>query len=96
MKINNILAKLTPFKNFILRYDVIIFIILVGLVFGFMTLKIANYSDKEPTSDQVDERKNSLRVVKLDDTAVQKIQQLEDQNINIESLFNNGRANPFE
>jgi hypothetical protein len=96
MNINNILAKLAPLKNFIIKNSVIIFIVMVGAIFGFITLRIASYSNIEPSYDQVDERKSSLRAVKLDDSAVQKIELLEDRNISIESLFNNGRANPFE
>jgi len=96
MNLENIISKLQPLKSFVTRYAVIIFIVTAASVFGFMTLQISRYSNAEPTSDQIEEKKNSLRQVKLNDEAVQKIEELEDQNINIESLFNNGRANPFE
>lgn len=96
MNKENIIKKLQPIKLFIIRYAVIIFIIVVAGIFGFMTLQISVYSNAEPTSDQIEEKKNSLSQVKLNDEAAQKIQELEDKNINIESLFNNGRANPFE
>jgi predicted patatin/cPLA2 family phospholipase len=61
-----------------------------------MTLQISRYSNAEPTADQIEDKKNSLKQVVLNEEAVEKIQELEDQNINIEALFNNGRANPFE
>ncbi|MEI6237132.1 MAG: hypothetical protein WCP03_00845 [Candidatus Saccharibacteria bacterium] len=96
MNIETIISKLQPVKIFIVRYAVIIFIIATAGIFGFMTLQISRYSNAEPTSDQIEEKKNSLKKVKLNDKAVEKIQELEDKNINIESLFNNGRDNPFE
>lgn len=96
MNTEKIINKLQPVKIFIVRYAVIIFIISAAAIFGFMTLQISRYSNAEPTSDQIEEKKNSLKQVKLNDEAVQKIQELEDKNINIESLFNNGRDNPFE
>lgn len=96
MKQDKILASLQPIKNFIIRFKVILFIVCVGAAIGFMTIKIAYYSNSEPSEDQIAERKNSLRTVKLNEEAVAKIEELKDQNINLESLFNNGRANPFE
>ena len=96
MNKENIVNKLQPVKLFVTRYAVIIFIIVVAGIFGFMALQISIYSSSEPTSDQIDEKKSNLSQVRLNDEAAQKIQELEDKNINIESLFNNGRANPFE
>jgi hypothetical protein len=96
MNIENILKQLQPLKMFIVRYAVVIFIVVASGIFGFMTLQIARYSNAEPSIDQIEEKKSSLKQVKLNDEAVKKIQDLEDKNINIESLFNNGRANPFE
>jgi hypothetical protein len=96
MKLKTILDKLLPIKNFLIRYTVLIFIICVVAIFCFMTLLIAHYANLEPTEFQVEDTKSSLRTIKLDDKAVQKINQLQGQNINIETLFNNGRANPFE
>ena len=96
MKLKNISEKLLKIKPFIARYAVIIFIVGVALVFIFLTLRIANYSDIEPTDDQIDERLSTLQTIKLNEEAVQKIQELQDHNINIESLFDNGRDNPFE
>lgn len=96
MNKENIIKSLQPVKLFFIRYAVVIFIIMVAGILGFMTLQISLYSNAEPTSDQIDEKKNSLKQVKLNDESVQKIQELEDKNINIESLFNNGRDNPFE
>lgn len=96
MKLDIIIAKLSIVKDFIARFAVIVFILFVALVFGFLTLNIANYANHEPTEEQIEERLSSLRRVSLDEEAVQKIQELQDQNINLESLFDNGRDNPFE
>jgi hypothetical protein len=96
MKPKEIATKFTPLKNLLLRFDVLIFIFLAATMFAFMTLQIASYSNAEPTADQVDEKRDSLKTVKLDESAVSKLKLLEDKNISIESLFDNGRANPFE
>jgi len=94
--INQYIAKLMPAKEFIARYAVILFIVGVVVIFSFMTLSIAHFSDLAPTQVQIDEKKLSVHVVKLDEKSINKITALQDQNINIQSLFDNGRANPFE
>lgn len=93
---NELLTKLTPIKNIFVRYSVLIFIVFVVGVFSYMTLRIAHYANLEPNELQIDEKKTSLKVVKLDDAAVAKLKELQDKNISIESLFDNGRENPFE
>jgi hypothetical protein len=96
MKLNNITTKLPIIKDQVSRYAIIIFVICVAVVFGFLTIKIANYSNNEPNDAQIEERLSTLQTVKLNDEAVGKIEELQDRNINLESLFNNGRDNPFE
>lgn len=96
MKIDSITTKFIPVRNFIARYAVVIFVVSIVAVFAFMTLSIAHYANLEPTQDQTDEQKNSLTKLKLDEKSISKIKELQDQNISIESLFDNGRANPFQ
>jgi hypothetical protein len=96
MNVNDLLKKFDKQKIFIVTHiRLIAFIVLVG-VFSFMLIKIYWLASAEPTSDQVDEKISSLRITKLDEDAVSIIQSLQDRNISIESLFDNGRTNPFE
>lgn len=96
MKLKTYISKLIPVKEFIVHHVVILFIVGIFAVFSFMTISIARFSDRSPSQLQIDEKKLSVRVVKLDEASINKIKELQDQNISIESLFNNGRANPFE
>ena len=96
MKLDKILAKLLSIRDFFYRYKVVIFVIVIVGIFGFMTMRIAHFSNLDPTELQIENTQNSLNNIKLDSNAVQKINELQSQNINIESLFNNGRSNPFD
>ena len=96
MKLDSLIIKLLPVKTFIVRYAVVIFVVSVVGIFIYMTLSIARYANLEPTSSQAEDRKASLTAVKLDEKSITKIKELQDQNISIESLFDNGRANPFQ
>lgn len=96
IELSAITSKFSVTKDFVVRYALIIFIVGVVGILGFMTLTIAHFSNLEPTDDQIDEKKSSLKAVRLDEKSIAKLVQLEDQGISIESLFNNGRTNPFE
>jgi hypothetical protein len=96
MKLDKITAYIKPVKDFIVRYAVLVFVLSMVCIFGFMTLRIAHYSNAEPTEIQIEDKKASLRVISLDENAIEKIEQLKAKNISIESLFSSGRDNPFE
>lgn len=96
MKLDSITHQLSPIKDFVVRYAVLIFVFSIVGIFAFMTMSIARYANLEPTDLQKDEKLSTLKTVKLDEKSIEKIQSLEDQNISIESLFDNGRDNPFQ
>jgi len=47
------------------------------------------------SEEQLSERAQSLSVPNIDKDTVDKIHQLESQNIQVQSLFNEARKNPF-
>jgi len=96
LSIKATLLKLLPVKNFVIRYAVVIFVMSIVGIFTYMTLSIAHYANLDPTATQIADKKLSVTAVKLDEVSVIKIKELQDQNIGIESLFDNGRANPFQ
>ena len=96
MNIENITTKLVPIKNLLIRYKVVVFITFIVVLFGYVTMSISHFSNAEPTAQQIDDKKLSIKIVKLDEKSIEKIKELQDKNISIESLFNNGRENPFQ
>ena len=96
MKLEIITNKLIVVKDFIARYAVLLFVLFVAVIFGFLTLNIASFANREPTDTQIEERLSGSRGITLKDDVVQKIEALQDHNISLESLFDNGRDNPFE
>lgn len=73
------------------------FILLIGFLacVGFMVLKIDQLSSVEPTDDQVTEKLNDVKRPTIDQNAIDKIQQLQDQNIDVKTLYDQARSNPF-
>lgn len=62
---------------------------------GVITIKVGEYSRREPSIDQVNSAKSNKKT-KIDQESLSKLKELEDRNVSIEALFDNGRTNPFE
>jgi hypothetical protein len=75
---------------------VFISVLLVLGIYLFLVWQIRHYATVEPTSADVTNKLNELNTPKLDQDAVNKILLLEDQNIDIKTLFNEARQNPFQ
>jgi len=72
------------------------------IVFAFfsmmslITIKVGEYSRVEPTRAEIDSKLNNGSSKKLDQESLDKLKELQERNISIDSLFDNGRTNPFE
>jgi|GEM_PF-428124 len=78
------------------KYQMIIFITSSVAVYGYLVMQISNAAQKEPTQSQIDEKTAGSQKLKIDQNSVSKIEQLEDQNVIVQSLFETARNNPFE
>lgn len=74
------------------------FISLIGilLVYSFLVLRISTLSQAEPSEDQITEQTNTVKRLRIDQNAINKIEQLEDQNVAVQALFETARDNPFQ
>lgn len=87
--IYKLLSLLSKYLNFL-------FLITVLLIYTFLVLRISTLSKQEPSEDAVLEKANTVKRLKLDQAEIDKIQQLEDRNIGVQSLFDSARDNPFQ
>ncbi len=88
-------AKLQPVIQFLKRYAVFMFVLLVLGIFGFFVFRINQYSRIEPSDEAVQEKLKSVQRPKIDQSVLDKIEQLKGQNIQVQSLFDQARNNPF-
>lgn len=76
-------------------YSTFIFIITILLIYSFLVFRISQLSQAEPDETAVSETQ-TIKRLKIDQASIDKIQQLEDQNIGVQSLFESARDNPFQ
>lgn len=90
-KIRPLLLKSAKYLK---TYAGFIFIIAVLLIYTFLVFRINRLSESQPTDTEISN--TSIKRLKIDENAVEKLEQLEDQNIGVQSLFEEARVNPFQ
>ena len=95
LQIKSILKKLKPLINFVRKDSVGIFLFIVACVFGFLIWRIGSLAGAEPSEDAVAEKLHAVIRPKIDPASIKKIQDLQDQNIDIKAAFSD-RNNPFQ
>jgi hypothetical protein len=72
-----------------------IFILVVLCVYGFLIFKISTLLQAEPSEAAISEQ-STVKRLKIDQNSINKIKELEDQNVGVQSLFESARDNPFQ
>lgn len=96
LDVKSLTDKLKPVLDFLRPHLKLIFILALASIYGFLILRISQLSRIEPSETQIDEVLTEVRRPKVDKNAVAKIQELEDQNIEVQTLFKDARNNPFQ
>ncbi len=86
VSLKQIIQKLTPFFVTLRRYSALLFIVMLVGIYSFLVFRINSLTQIEPTDDAIAEKL---------ETVIDKINQLQDQNIEVKTLFDQARNNPF-
>ncbi len=88
-------AKLSPFLDSFKRYLAFMCVIAFVCAYAFLVFRINVLARSEPGEDAVAEKLQTSKQPKIDQSAVTKLEQLQDQNIEVKALFQQARQNPF-
>lgn len=91
--LGNRLRKIT---KKLISYSAFIAVILVLGAYAFIVYRIGSLANHEPDADVVTERLAKLKKPGVDQSTIDKIQQLQDDNVQVKSLFDQARDNPFQ
>jgi Tfp pilus assembly protein PilO len=95
IELNNIVPKLKSLSDVLRRYVVVIFIGILVIIYGFLVFKVGTVSSVNPDEEVVSQQLQDAKRLRVDQEAINKIEQLKDQNIAVRSLFEKARDNPF-
>ena len=94
-QLNDLLIKFGPALAVIKRYLTFSVVIIFLLVYSYLTFRINVLSRREPSDGDVTTALKTSPRPKVDQATLDKIQQLQDQHVEVKSLFDNARSNPF-
>ena len=85
---------LSQFGKHILRYRILLFVVFVALIYGFIGFRIFVLSDPNTDVSDVDSEVTSL-TPHIDVRVADQLQNLKDNSVNVQTLFDEARKNPF-
>ncbi len=77
------------------RFSMVGFVVFVALLYGFLFLRINSLNDIQPSSDSVTSQVKAAAVPHIDESVVKQLESLHDNSVNVRTLFNQARKNPF-
>lgn len=96
LSINSLNSLFGSLGNFIRRYGVLLFFVANVALYSFIIWRIGSLNSVVADQESVDQKLQTSFRLKIDQNSVDKIQQLKDQNISVQSLFESARKNPFQ
>lgn len=93
---DKILQKLQPIIPIFKRYGVIIFIMSVSLVYGYIIITSSKLVDVSPSISEVDKNYQGAKRPDIDKKTVDKLYELVDRNVPLQSIIDEARRNPFQ
>lgn len=88
--------KIKPLVVWLKKHRVVICIISVLLLYGWIIFTINTLSRQEPTQDAIDEKSQSIKRPRIDNEVIEKIEQLQENSTEVQTLFKAARENPFQ
>lgn len=77
------------------RYAGVLFFLLFALVYGFIIMRINLLSNVQVNDVDVAKQVNAAPVPRIDPYAITQLESLKDNSVNVQTLFQQGRTNPF-
>jgi hypothetical protein len=94
LDINSLLPMLRQALSKVNGYRVFIFFLAASALYGYIVWRINVYSNAAPSASEISAQTSAQP--HIDPTTVQKIQNLQDNSVSVQSLFDAARQNPFQ
>jgi hypothetical protein len=95
MNTSIITSRLLPIIGYAKRYRVILFALFLLGMYGFLIYQISVLSQSEPDPATVSESLSTVKRLQIDQESIDKVLELEEQNVEVKTLFQQARQNPF-
>lgn len=96
LNLKSLLPWVKKGRQEVIRHAVFLAIFSVLLIYVLLVWKINSLANAEPTASAVTAEQAKTTVPKIDKNAIKQIQNLEQTNTQVKSLFDEARNNPFQ
>lgn len=96
LPINNLIHVINRLLTWAKRHALIIVFLWAAILYVGLILHINNLNQREPTDDAVAEKLQTIKRPKVDQSIIDKLQNLQDNSTDVQSLFKAARDNPFQ
>ncbi|MGH7195772.1 MAG: hypothetical protein ACREGA_03250 [Candidatus Saccharimonadales bacterium] len=94
---NDLKNQLQNVLKQLLRYRIGLFLLVVLLVYGFIVWRVDTLKNAQPSAAATAlQAKPAAAQPHINQSTVNKIQQLQNNSVNVQALFNHARNNPFQ
>lgn len=94
------LKSIPEFLNNLLRrvgrYRIVIFLLAVAAVYGFIFVRINTLGNAQPSAEAIAAQNNPIKKAHIDKSVVKQLESLRDNSVNVQTLFEQARNNPFQ
>lgn len=95
MNKSNLMKRISIYITFCRQHLMILFIAVTVIIYGFLSFRVINGVNSQPNSNTLNQQANSTQAIRIDQKSLNKLRALQDNSVNIQSLFNEARNNPF-
>ena len=96
LNIKSIAALSVTWLQKMRQYLPLIFIVALLGLYGFLVFQINSVTSAEPTDDAITEKLQTVQRPKIDQATIDKLQLLQDNSTEVQTLFKQARDNPFQ
>lgn len=79
----------------LLQYSVVLFLLFLVAVYGFVAFRIYQAGAAEPTEGAINSGTQQTATPHIDPKVVSQMESLQDRSVNVKTLFDQARSNPF-
>lgn len=90
-----LLQKLSFIITFIKRYRFILAFVVFTSLYAYVLVQVNNITAREPSETAIQAKATAAPKTRVDKELVQQIEQLEEQNVQVKTIFSEARKNPF-
>jgi hypothetical protein len=84
-----------PIMTFLKKHRVTLFIVFFLAAYTFLVYRIGNLVNGDPPQTAIDAQLTTVKRLKIDQESIDRILELNEQNVEVRSLFEQARENPF-